>query len=74
MLVLSRKPLESIRIGENIRVQLLRIEGGRVRIGIDAPGYRIVREEIEPIWSLPPAEIAKLRNGTACHELVDARS
>ncbi|MBI1312479.1 hypothetical protein GC176_14400 [bacterium] len=37
MLVLSRKRCQSIRIGEHIEIKVLAIEGGRVRLGIDAP-------------------------------------
>lgn len=37
MLVLSRKPKETIQIGDNITVTILNFKGGAVRIGIDAP-------------------------------------
>ena len=37
MLVLSRKPRESIRIGDDIVVTLLAIQGKKVRVGIEAP-------------------------------------
>ena len=37
MLVLSRKPGESLVIGGNITVTVVEAKGGRVRIGIDAP-------------------------------------
>lgn len=37
MLVLSRKRGESIHIGDNIKLTVINIVGGRVRIGIDAP-------------------------------------
>ena len=37
MLVLSRKPTESIIINGNIRVTVTAIKGGQVRIGIEAP-------------------------------------
>ena len=37
MLVLSRREDESILIGNNIRITVVRIEGGRIKIGIEAP-------------------------------------
>lgn len=37
MLVLSRKPGESLVIGSNITVTILAATGDRVRIGIEAP-------------------------------------
>ena len=47
MLVLSRKANQGIWIGENIFVTVLRIEGGRVKIGIEAPAdIQIDREEV----------------------------
>lgn len=47
MLVLTRKPGESIVIGNGVHVTLLEIRGNRVRLGITAPnGVTIVREEL----------------------------
>lgn len=37
MLILTRRPEEVIRIGDEITVTLLGIHGNQVRIGIDAP-------------------------------------
>lgn len=37
MLVITRRIEESFVIGGNIRVMVLAIEGGRVKLGIDAP-------------------------------------
>ncbi len=52
MLVLSRKNNQSILIGSNIRVVVVRLEGDRVKLGIEAPRdvpvrRSEVREEIE---------------------------
>ena len=48
MLVLSRKVGERIWIGEDISVTVVRITGGGVRIGIEAPAeLPVVREELK---------------------------
>ena len=47
VLVLSRKVGERIWIGEEISVTVVRIAGGVVRLGIQAPkGLPVVREEL----------------------------
>ncbi len=49
MLVLSRKPRESIIINGNIVVSIAAIEGNRVRLGIEAPpDVAILRAELTP--------------------------
>lgn len=47
MLVLSRKVGERIRIGNEVTVTVVRITGGGVRLGIEAPAeLSIIREEL----------------------------
>jgi carbon storage regulator len=47
MLVLTRKSDEELLINGNIRVRVLSIEGGRVRLGISAPkSVPVVRNEL----------------------------
>ena len=47
MLILTRKPGESIYIGDDIIITVSEIKGNQVRIGIKAPAQkRIYREEI----------------------------
>ncbi len=47
MLVLSRKKEESIIIGNNIEIKILKISGNTVEIGINAPSnLSIYREEV----------------------------
>jgi carbon storage regulator len=58
MLVLSRKESESLVINENIVITIIRIAGGGVRLGIDAPREIPVRRE----------ELASLRELATCAE------
>lgn len=47
MLVLTRKIGENIVIGDNIRVKVLQIHGGKVRLGVVAPeDVAVDRQEI----------------------------
>ena len=48
MLVLSRKESERIKLGNAITVTVIRVSGGKVRLGIDAPpDIRVLREELD---------------------------
>ena len=48
MLVLTRKRLETIRIGEDITIQVIQTGRGRVKLGIQAPAHlRVLRGELE---------------------------
>lgn len=68
MLVLSRKPGEAIRIGDDIEVSVVEVRGDTVRIGIDAPRSVPVfrRELIDQVQSANveaakvTADVAKL--------------
>lgn len=47
MLILQRKTGESLVIGEDVRVTVVSIEGGRVRLAISAPSeISILRSEL----------------------------
>jgi carbon storage regulator len=47
MLILTRKEGETITIGEDIQIKVLAVQGGKVRLGIDAPReVRVNREEV----------------------------
>ena len=49
MLVLSRKLNQSIIVGDNVKIQVLKISGNTVRIGIEAPqDVKILRGELAP--------------------------
>ena len=62
MLVLRRKPNETIRVGDDVCITIISVEGGIVKLGIDAP-HRISvhRGEIY--------ERIQLENRTAASEL-----
>ena len=48
MLVLSRKVGERILVGDQITITVVRVTGGGVRLGIDAPSeMSVVREEVK---------------------------
>ncbi len=47
MLVLSRKANETIRIGDNVTITILKSKGNTVRLGIEAPrDVRVMRGEV----------------------------
>jgi len=56
MLVLARKTGESIDVGNDVRITIIRTAGDVVRVGIEAPKeLRILRTELsEPV---PHAEV-----------------
>lgn len=48
MLVLSRKQHDSILIGDDIKITIVRIDRTQVRIGIEAPPHvNVLREELQ---------------------------
>lgn len=48
MLVLTRKPDEQIRIGDDIVITIVRVKGNTIRVGVEAPkGVRVIRGELE---------------------------
>ena len=55
MLVLSRKADQSIHIGDEIRITVVRIRGNRVKLGIEAPGeVSVLRGElVAPLQEKP---------------------
>lgn len=47
MLILTRKVGEAIAIGDDIKIRLLEIKGGQVKLGVEAPSQVAVhREEV----------------------------
>ena len=47
MLILTRRPGESIQIGEDIEISVLEIRGNQIRLGINAPAdVLVLRSEL----------------------------
>lgn len=47
MLILTRRPGESLMVGHDVKITVLESHGGQVRLGIDAPrSIEVHREEI----------------------------
>ncbi len=47
MLILTRRIGETLMVGDDVKVTVLNIQGGQVRIGVDAPKQvEVHREEI----------------------------
>ena len=67
MLVLTRKPAETIRIGQDIVIKVIKTGSGSVKIGIDAPqSVRVLRGEkydAAPEAALPAASAASTWSG-----------
>lgn len=61
MLVLTRKVGEEIIIGDDIRLMVVEVSPGRVKLGISAPrDVRIDRDEIRRLIDNPVATAAAL--------------
>jgi carbon storage regulator len=85
MLVLTRKPGESIVIGDNIRLTVVTLGPGRVKIGIEAPAdvtvnraeiqAKIAEEQEESTESLPTPHVinAGKVGATALHNRIAER-
>lgn len=54
MLVLSRKPGEALRVGDDVEITIVEVKGDMVRIGIDAP--RDVQVWRKELWEAIVAE------------------
>jgi carbon storage regulator len=54
MLILTRRPGESIQVGENIEISILEIRGNQVRLGINAPPEVLVLRSELLDTSRPP--------------------
>jgi carbon storage regulator len=49
VLILTRRPRQTVKIGKDVVVTVLEIRGTQVRIGVDAPRtITVLRQEIAP--------------------------
>lgn len=47
MLILSRRPGESVHVGDDIKITVLSIRGQQIKLGLDVPEFTpVFREEI----------------------------
>lgn len=78
MLILQRRPGESVKIGQEIEVSVVSVEGGRVRLAISAPqDVPILRSELldataanrdSAVEEAAPAALLGLLGGIAEHK------
>ena len=78
MLILQRRPGESLKIGQDIEVSVVSVEGGRVRLAISAPqDVPILRSELldataanrdSAVAEAAPAALLGLLGGIAEHK------
>ncbi len=62
MLVLTRKPGEQLKVGDDITITVLEVSGHRIRLGIDAPkSTRVLRGELRPWESAVPRRARRER-------------
>jgi carbon storage regulator len=62
MLVLSRKESERLLIGDDIVITVVRVQGDKVRIGIEAPQHiPVVRAELRPERETDPRPVEEPR-------------
>lgn len=67
MLVLSRKQNERIRVGESVVVTVVRVNGYKVRIGIEAPSeMRVLRDELEDMGDVILEDTGELPISRLC--------
>lgn len=67
MLVLSRKPGEALRIGDDVEITVVEVKGDLVRLGIQAP--RTVQVWRKELWEAIVAENLKAAGEGAAPEI-----
>src|SRR5215469_12932619 len=73
MLILTRRPGESVKIGDDITVTVLGIKGNQLRLGFSAPAHVAVhREEVyQRIQAEKLTNISQVRSGKSPLRLLD---
>ena len=72
MLILQRKPGESLLIGENISISVVDVDGGRVRLAISAPAeVPILRSELVAATDANRDSTVEESNPTALMDLLE---
>lgn len=72
MLVLTRKPGESLMIGDNIEIKIIDASGEQVRIGISAPGdVKILRKELFQTIEENQQAVHKVTDRSALKDLLN---
>jgi carbon storage regulator len=61
MLILTRRPGESVKIGDKVTITVLGVKGGQVRLGFSAPAdVAVHREEVyERIHAETSSDVSK---------------
>jgi len=76
MLILTRKPGQSVRIGKDVTVTVLGVKGNHVRLGIEAPrSVSVHREEVyERIGEARPNEAGQIETAPPDAQQPEART
>jgi len=66
MLILSRRESERVHLGDDIILTIVRVNGDKVRIGVEAPAHiKILRTELERTSEVSPPVIEQSLNRRA---------
>jgi carbon storage regulator len=66
MLILSRRESERVHLGDDIILTIVRVNGDKVRIGVEAPSHiKILRTELERTSEASPPVIEQSPNRRA---------
>jgi carbon storage regulator len=66
MLILSRRESERVHLGDDIILTIVRVNGDKVRIGVEAPSHiKILRTELERTSEASPPVIEQSLNRRA---------